>query len=236
VSSVGHRPDGTWTFDDGVTRVFDDMLARSIPQLDVMRELVFRVGSAFVRPGSAVVDLGCSRGGSLARFVDGCPDATFVGVDRSAPMLAACRDRFGEEVAQGRVRLEALDLDEAYPAAHPSLTLAVLTLQFVQPEVRPRVVRDAYEHARPGGAIVVVEKVRGGSAESDALLTALYEAMKRANGYSDADIERKRLSLDGVLVPLTPAENVELLEQSGWHDAECFWRSLNFAAWVAVKL
>jgi tRNA (cmo5U34)-methyltransferase len=35
------RPDGRWSFNDDVARAFDDMLARSIPQYQLMRQAVF---------------------------------------------------------------------------------------------------------------------------------------------------------------------------------------------------
>lgn len=73
-SSLGHQPDGPWVFDNEVARIFDDMLQRSIPQLDTMRELVFAVGRRFVKPDTFVIDLGCSRGDALAPFVDAFRD------------------------------------------------------------------------------------------------------------------------------------------------------------------
>ena len=235
-SSLGHQPRGAWTFDREVTRIFDDMLARSIPQLATMRELVFDVGQPFVRPGTAVVDLGCSRGGSLASFVDaGSPTTHYVGVDVSRPMLAACATRFRDEIAAGTVEVLELDLHDHYPSPEASLTLAVLTLQFIRPEQRHLVLRNAFEHTVRGGALVVVEKVRGASPDVDALLTRLYDDLKRANGYTQDEIERKRSSLEGVMAPVTAGENVGLLRESGFAHVECFWRALNFAAWVAVK-
>ena len=53
------RPDGRWSFNEDVARVFEDMLARSIPQHDVMRRSVFEVGCRFVQPQTAIVDPFC---------------------------------------------------------------------------------------------------------------------------------------------------------------------------------
>jgi tRNA (cmo5U34)-methyltransferase len=111
----------------------------------------------------------------------------------------------------------------------------VLTLQFVPVDARPRVLRDVYQSTGPGGAFVLVEKLRGATPELDAQWTEQYEAMKRANGYSQEAIDRKRLSLEGVLVPLTEHENAALLHDAGFTAVEMFWRHLNFAAWVAVR-
>jgi tRNA (cmo5U34)-methyltransferase len=57
----------------------------------------------------------------------------------------------------------------------------------------------------------------------------------RAHGYGEDEIERKRLSLEGVLVPQPAAWNEAVLRDAGFVDVECFWRCLNFAAWVGVK-
>jgi tRNA (cmo5U34)-methyltransferase len=235
--SLGHLPGAEWEFDDEVTRVFDDMLERSIPQYDTMRGLVFELGRRFVPDRGCVVDLGCSRGAALAPFVAEFGDrASYVGVEVSPPMLTACRRRFATEIAAGRLALHDLDLCTGYPAVDATLTLAVLTLQFVPVADRVRVVRDAFLNTRLGGALVLVEKVRGTSDVTDALMVDLYHGLKRVHGYGEDEIERKRLSLEGVLVPQTAAWNEAVLRDVGFRDVECFWRCLNFAGWVGVKL
>jgi tRNA (cmo5U34)-methyltransferase len=235
-SSLGHLPDDRWSFDDEVARVFDDMLERSIPQYETMRGLVFEVGKGFVRPGTKVVDLGCSHGGALAPFVSAFgPSVSYVGVEVSSPMLEASRRRFEKEIEAGTLALLDLDLRRGYPDVQASLTLSVLTLQFTPIEHRPRIVQDVHDHTVDGGAFVLVEKVLGGSARLDGLLTDLYHGLKRASGYTQEEIDRKRLSLEGVLVPVAAAWDEDLLRRAGFRDVECFWRCLNFAAWIAVK-
>jgi len=234
--SLGHVPDGPWAFDDEVTSVFDDMLERSIPQYDTMRGLVFEVGRRFVPERGTVLDLGCSRGGALAPFVATFGDrASYVGVEIAPPMLAACRKRFASEIESGVVSVLDLDLRVSDPEVDATLTLAVLTLQFLPPQARARVVRAIHDRTAPGGALLLVEKVCGGSPETDELLTDLYHGLKRAHGYGEEEIERKRLSLEGVLVPASAAWNETLLTDAGFAHVECFWRVLNFAGWIAIK-
>jgi tRNA (cmo5U34)-methyltransferase len=55
------------------------------------------------------------------------------------------------------------------------------------------------------------------------------------NGYSQDEIERKRLSLEGALVPLTARFNEELLRGAGFDQVDCFWRWSNFAGWLAIR-
>ena len=133
------------------------------------------------------------------------------------------------------VVVRPLDLRTEYPAeVDASLTLLVLTLQFTPLEHRLRILRRIYESTAKRGALILVEKVSGGSADIDGLLRNLHHERKKAAGYSPEAIDRKALSLEGVLVPLTADWNVDALQRAGFRDVECFWRSLNFAAWVAT--
>jgi tRNA (cmo5U34)-methyltransferase len=227
-------PEDKWRFDEGVTKVFDDMLSRSIPQYEVMRDAVFELGSKFVKDGTHVVDLGCSRGEALSNFVSRFgARCRFLGVEVSEPMLEAARARFAGW--NETVRIEKMDLRKEYPQPRASLTLCVLTAMFVPIEHRPALFRAMHNHSAPGGAVVLVEKVLGEGAENDAAFVELYLRMKKDNGYTDEQVERKRLSLEGVLVPLTARWNEEMLRWAGFQRVECFWRWMNFCGWLGVK-
>jgi tRNA (cmo5U34)-methyltransferase len=233
---VGHKPDGKWAFDAAVTDVFPDMLRKSIPAYDDMRRLVFDLGSRFVQERTAVVDLGCSRGDGLAPFLDRFGAGNrYVAIDESAPMLAACRERFAGWIDNGVLEVRQHDLRTGLPALMPaSLILSVLTIQFTPVELRQRVVADAFRVLRGGGAMIVVEKVLGPDAAGDRLLVDSYYDRKRANGYSADDIDAKRVALQGVLVPQTAEANEQMLRAEGFRVVP-FWRSLNFAGWLAIK-
>jgi tRNA (cmo5U34)-methyltransferase len=234
-TSLGHTPSSArWAFDESVTDVFDDMLARSIPQYDVMRQAVTDIASAFVVEGAPILDLGTSRGEALAPLIERFgPRNRYVGIEVSPSMLAAARERFKD--CGGWVTILEHDLRTGYPPVEPCVTLAVLTLQFTPIERRQRIVRDVYKHLRQSGAFVVVEKILGATADLDTLMVKQYYALKAANGYSQEEIDRKRLSLEGVLVPMTADWNVDLLRRAGFEQIDCIWRWQNFCAWVAMK-
>jgi tRNA (cmo5U34)-methyltransferase len=224
-----------WKFDGQVAAAFDDMLARSIPDYATMRQLVFDLGSRFVRPHTHVVDLGCSRGAGLAKFVDRFgAEVRFVGLDESPEMVAAATEMYAGWTDCGVVQIRQHDLRIGLPSLIPSLVLSVLTLQFIPVEYRQRIVADIFRMLRPGGAFVLVEKIIGGDADSNSLLVDSYYDLKRRNGYSQDQIDAKRKSLEGVLVPMTAASNVAMLEAEGFH-AVPFWRALNFAGWIGIK-
>jgi tRNA (cmo5U34)-methyltransferase len=225
-----------WTFNDAVTDAFDDMLRRSIPQYDVMRDTVFEIGSMFVKNGTDIVDLGCSRGEALQPFVHRFGALNhFTGVEVSPPMLAAARERFKNLIERGIVDIRDQDLRTAYPPVKACLTLAILTIQFTPIEYRQEIFSKIFQHTREGGALILVEKVLGNTAVIDRLFVSRYLSLKSANGYSQDEIERKRLALEGVLVPVTAKWNEELLKNAGFYEIDCFWRWANFSAWVAIR-
>jgi tRNA (cmo5U34)-methyltransferase len=227
---------GKWEFDDHVTNVFEDMLRRSIPQYEAMRRTVFDLGSRFVQRGTDIVDIGASRGDALAPFVARFQrENRYTAVEVSPPMLGVMRERFREGIDAGLVRVLDLDVRTAYPDAHASLTLCVLTLQFTPTEYRQRILRDAFTRTVPGGVLILVEKILGASAELNAAMVELYHDGKHQHGYSHEEIERKRMALEGVLVPITAQWNEQLLRGAGFSDVDCFWRWMNFAGWIARK-
>lgn len=234
-------PAGKWTFDEGVTDAFDDMLERSIPAYNVMRELTTKLAIRFATPHSTIVDLGCSRGSALRPLVDHfTPTADegmrFLGVDVSEPMLAAAQRTFA---ADRRVHIGHHDLRRGWPdqyAPQPvSVVLAVLTLQFTPIEYRQRILRAIYENLAPGGALLLVEKVLGFNARLHDVFDDEYLAFKGRSGYTDEQIARKKASLEGVLVSQTAAGNEWMLQRAGFDAVDAYYRWLNFAGWVAVK-
>ncbi len=230
------KPGAKWEFDQSVTDAFDDMLARSIPDYAAMRGLCLDVGSCFVRPNTAVVDMGCSRGEAMQPFVDRFGAGNrFWGVEVSPPMFAAAATRFKGLSDAGVVKIVDMDLRDRFPPVRASLTLCVLTLQFIPINHRQKILRRVFDATDPGGALILVEKVLGADAEIDGMMVKRYHEMKVANGYSEEDVVRKSASLEGVLVPVTAAWNEDLLRQAGFRSVDCFWRRLNFAGWVAVK-
>lgn len=240
VVDTGHAAT-RWEFDEEVTRVFDDMLARSIPAYPDMRSLTTRLALEFVRPATCIVDLGTSRGEAIALLDPGAHVSNlFVGIEVSAPMRIAAASRFAQIRNVDIVNVDLRDRAETRnalrnPGLPCSVVLSVLTLQFVPIEHRAQILDDVFDALAPGGAFFLVEKVLGGSGRIADLLTAVYHEGKRAAGYTAQDVERKRLSLEGVLVAQTATTNEAMLRNAGFMSVECYWRWANFAAWLAIR-
>jgi tRNA (cmo5U34)-methyltransferase len=233
-----------WQFNAAVTAAFDEMLQRSIPDYAGMREAVTAASRRFAVRGTRVLDLGSSRGEAIAPLLDHFGAALrYTCVEVSQPMRDAFAQRYGSWLQSGVVEVLDYDLRRRFPwqaaGAQPpqlaSLVLSVLTLMFVPINYRQRIVQASYDVLVPGGAMVLVEKVLGEGATLDEWMARDYREFKRRSGYTDEEVDRKALALEGVQVPVTASWNVELLRRAGFAEVDCTWRSINFGCWVAVK-
>lgn len=224
-------------FDQDIANCFSDMLARSIPDYRAMREMIFHTGYKFLKDKSKVIDLGCSNGGSVKRFVDwssyGPERVDFFLYDNSIPMLEACRERFKNHSVN--INLHNADLRYTKIEEGADLILSILTLQFIPIEFRPDVLKRIYNSLTEDGAFILVEKVICSNNKDNKLFIEQYYDIKKNNGYSEEQILNKKASLENVLVPLTEEMNRELIKGAGFSSIECFWRTYNFAGYIIRK-
>lgn len=234
-NSLDHVPKTQkWEFDEEVTNVFDDMLERSIPDYSNMRNLVHKLTLKYAKKGTIIMDLGCSTGEAIRKSVEKLKDNFFVGLEVSAPMRRKAQESFKKF---NNVEIINQDLREGLPSYDKkiSVILSVLTIQFTPIEYRLNIIKNIYQSLSKGGVFIFVEKVLGETAEIDNTFVELYYDLKGENGYTQEKIQKKRKSLEGVLVPVTSSWNIELLKKAGFEDIDCFWRDLNFAGYIAVK-
>jgi tRNA (cmo5U34)-methyltransferase len=224
-------------FDEKVARVFDDMVARSVPYYDEIQRLQVELAVEFLpERESLVYDLGCSTGTTLHLLASHprCPKAArFVGVDNSAAMLNEAKAKLG--AALGRAELLEADLNAGVELRPCRIVFLNWTLQFVRPLYREALVRRIHDALEPGGALFLSEKVLLSNSFLNRLYIEHYLRYKRSRGYSDIEIQRKREALENVLVPYRLEENRLMLERAGFGTIDPFFRWLNFACLLAVK-
>lgn len=223
-------------FSEQVVSVFDDMVTRSVPFYVEIQRMMTELARDIVLPDTSVYDLGCSTGTTFMNLDRVLPEGVkFVGLDNSAPMLEQCRANLASAGVTREVDLEYCDLNQGLTLDNASLVVLCLTLQFVRPLRRERLVRSVYEQLPEGGAVLLVEKVLGESSLFNRLFIDHYYAFKRRNDYSEMEIAQKREALENVLIPYKLDENRELLTAVGFRHVEVFFKWYNFSGVVAVK-
>ncbi len=225
-----------FAFNSKVASVFDDMVDRSVPYYREIQRMTGQLAADFAVPGTMIYDLGCATGTTMAlmdRSVSA--EVTLVGVDNSADMLQKCREKLEVAGIEKRFKLVEADLNQDFEIENASVVLLVLTLQFVRPLHRERLIKRIYDGLIPGGCVILVEKVLGESSHLNRLFIEHYYELKRAMGYSDLEISQKREALENVLVPYRLTENLEILAKIGFSQEDTFFKWYNFCGIVAVK-
>lgn len=229
-------PGKEWSFNEDVANVFDDMLGRSIPGYENMRDTVIRMISPIVTNGGHILDLGCSHGEMIAKLIKDLGSSmyvNYVGIDSSTAMVSKARKRFADDERVTIVHGNIADA-EIQRLRYDSI-LSILTLQFIPVEHRQDILKQIHDALTPNGCFILVEKVLGESSSGQDHLVSVYHQMKKDNGYSEEQVEAKRVSLQNVLVPLRASENIRMLKSAGFSVVQPFWQNLNFVGIYASK-
>ena len=128
--------DGKWVFDKNVTDCFDDMLARSIPDYNTMRDLTLRVAKPFITNDFNMLDLGCSNGINLELFIEryGELGGSFNGLDKSVEMVNKAEERLAKYSDSNLINVcvGEGDITNFYFASKIyNIVTSILTVQFV---------------------------------------------------------------------------------------------------------
>ena len=223
-------------FNEQVTRVFDDMLTRSVPfyHESICRQA--QLTSRYYQDKTLIYDLGCSNGNLGLQILHEMENQPFlmVGVDSSQPMIKTYAQRLKKEKNQHHVRL-VCGLLENLIVQNASVVLINLTLQFLAPAKRDQLIKRICAGMTKGGILLLTEKIDHPSARLKDLQIEFYNRFKKENGYSDLEISQKRDALEKVLIPDTLATHRERLTASGFSAVDVWLRWFNFASIIAIK-
>jgi tRNA (cmo5U34)-methyltransferase len=223
-------------FGTSVANVFDDMVNRSVPFYGEMQRMIAEQAADHVQANTDVYDLGCSTGTTMIgmnSMID--PSIRFVGVDDSIHMLEKCKVKLKEAGFTRPFDLRVADLNQGIEMDNASVAVLCLTLQFVRPIHRERLVRNIYEGLVPGGVLILVEKILAEDGHFNRDFIKYYYNYKRRNHYSELEISQKREALENVLIPYKLSENMTLLRDCGFAHWEVFFKWYNFSGLIAVK-
>lgn len=223
-------------FDANVVNVFDDMVVRSVPFYLEMQRLITELARDYAKPRTSLYDLGCSTGTtmmSLNKVLD--ESISFVGIDNSSEMLEMCRANLKKEGFTRKYELNFCDLNKAVTIKNASVVVMCLTLQFVRPIYRERLVRSVYDQLNPGGGLIIIEKIIAENTQFNRQMIKYYYDFKRRNNYDEMEIAQKREALENVLIPYKLSENIEMLTGEGFKAVETFFKWHNFTGMIAFK-
>ena len=225
-----------FTFDKSVVEVFPDMIQRSVPGYSTIISTIGELAKRFHQPGSAIYDLGCSLGAvtsSVRRTID-TSDAKIIAVDNSADMVERCRihvNAFKSRTPVDVILADILDVQ----ISNASVVVLNFTLQFIPPTQRPALLKRIYQGLKPGGVLILSEKIRAPQPLCDDILVDLHHHFKRVNGYSELEISQKRSALENVMKPASLEDNHQQLKNAGFSHSQTWYQCFNFCSLLAIK-
>ncbi|WP_096259988.1 carboxy-S-adenosyl-L-methionine synthase CmoA [Lebetimonas natsushimae] len=220
-------------FDEEVASVFDDMLSRSVPFYKENLNLQINILKNFLDENDKIVDLGSSTGTfliELAKKTDKKLD--LIGIDNSPAMIKRAKNKakaFGVDIKF--VEEDFLNYDFSDSKA----VIANYTIQFIRPLKREKLIKKIYDSLMNEGIFFMSEKLITNHKKLNKIMIDEYYKFKKKMGYSEYEIARKREALENVLIPYTMEENMEMLKNAGFKEAEVIFRWNNFATFIAFK-
>lgn len=201
---------------------FDEHIAQSIPNYDLLATAICDLSTFFVREDTRVVDLGCSTGKLLERI----PFAgEKVGIDVSTNLLPESHDN---------ILYVRKDIRSLNTFGNCGLVLSLFTLQFIPYEDRPAVLSTIYESLVEGGAFIWAEKVQEESGELESIMNNAHWDYKRRS-FSAQQILDKERDLRSMMKVNSSMRNQVMAENAGFTVGTLFWKFFNFEAWLYIK-
>ncbi len=220
-------------FDQAVASVFDDMLSRSVPFYNEVRQLIISLILAEEGEGKKVLDLGSSTAKLLLELHGKMQSSmSLKGIDNSQAMLDRAMQKcqaFGADIT-----LELADM-LTYPYAEEDIIVANYTLQFIRPMQRVELIKRLHDGLNEGGIFIFSEKILFDDKRLDKQVVDIYYDYKKEQGYSEYEISQKREALENILIPFTIKENIQMCRDAGFSEISTIFQWANFATFVAKK-
>ena len=225
-----------FVFDQQVAQVFPDMIRRSVPGYATVINMSSVLAATYVQPNSNCYDLGCSLGATTLAMHRGIqvPGCKIIAVDNSTAMLEQAKERINEVQGRSSIDLVCADICDI-DINNASMVTLNFTLQFIPIEQRTELLHKIQSGLRPGGILVLSEKIHFDDAEEEIMQIEMHHAFKRANGYNDLEISQKRSALENVMRPESLGTHKQRLSDAGFSRADVWFQCFNFVSLVARR-
>ncbi len=213
----------SFSFNEKVADVFDDMISRSVPCYKETQMLIANSALNFYQEGTTIYDLGCSTGETLKTISQLSSKINkMIGIDYSLPMIEKAKIKCKDISNIRFVYDDVLNIK----FENTSVVILNYLLQFMTIPKRVELLINIKESLLPNGAVVIFEKIVSKNFKNDFI--NIHELFKEQQGYSKMEIKQKREALENVLVPLTYEENKKLIQDAGFTKVEKCFQYLNF--------
>jgi len=203
---------------------------RLVPGLEALQRMALLLLAERAPKDARVLVLGAGGGMELKVFAEGQPAWRFDGVDPAAPMLKLAEEVLGPLATQ-------VSLHEGYIASAPfgpfDAATCLLTLHFLDPEVRLRTLQEVRRRLKPGAPLVVAHHSFPRDAAGRELWSSRFAAFAVASDVARETAETARRFIATQLPALSPEQDEASLREAGFSNVTLFYTAFTFRGWVA---
>jgi len=236
IYSQAHKQVKNFTFDAQVVEVFPDMISRSVPGYNTIIDTIGRLSQHFVQDNSNIYDLGCSLGAATLAMRKGinAKNCQLIGVDNSIDMVKRCKMHV--EAFKGDTPVTIIEGNiQDIKIENASMVVLNFTLQFIEKSQRQALLNKIAQGLKPGGLLVLSEKITSDDETIDNVLVDLHHSFKRDNGYSELEVAQKRSALEKVMLTDSLKVHTKRLSQAGFNHSSLWFQCFNFTSLIAIK-
>lgn len=209
---------GAWTFKtQEVAEGFDAHVRQQLPWYTFVTNAIVQIGRHYIGERGLVYDIGASTG-NIGRALEP------VLLARRAELVAIEESQEMAKLWHGPGVL-TIKRAQDYDFEQYDLAVCMLALMFNRPDEVAPLVQRLVEKIRPGGALIMVERMLPPDGYLSIVSSRLTLEAKREAGATPEEIVAKELSLAGVQRPL----DRRLME---YHGAVEWFRYGDFAGWI----
>jgi tRNA (cmo5U34)-methyltransferase len=217
-------------FNDLSNSYVDANRRRIIPCFDDLYQTGIAILSC-VGTKPRVLDLGAGTGLYSDFLVRRFPDASLTLIDFSEEMLKTAEDRF---LGRDNTRYILGDYTTYKFDAPFDIVISALSIHHWNAKEKAGLYQRIHDLLVPGGEFLNTDEIISPYPRLQQRYEAIWFDYIRANGFSDADIERIKQSME-LDDPSPVGDQLEWLKHVGFPEADCVYKYLNFAVFYARK-
>ncbi|MFC3121794.1 carboxy-S-adenosyl-L-methionine synthase CmoA [Agaribacter flavus] len=225
-----------FSFNQAVVDVFPDMINRSVPGYSDIVSTIPKILRRFIHENAVVYDLGCALGAASLSVARAFPQLALKinAIDYSREMVERCKQNINAYKYASEIEVKQGDISQ-FEFESCSIVIMNFTLQFISPEKRQDIIAQIYQALKPGGVLILSEKIANTDSTIQDLLVDLHHDFKRDNGYSELEISQKRSALESVMIVDNEPKHKQRLSEAGFAHHAIWYQHFNFASFLAVK-
>lgn len=212
---------------------YDDKINTTLPYYEEFHRQVIDVICAMDFHKIKWLDTGCGTGKTARKALEelGGVDIDFTLCDISNEMLSIARDILGDNgITYRNISSQELDYSEQF-----DVVTAIQCHHYLSGTERKMAVEKCYNALKENGIFIAFENIRLESDHADVIAVKRWENYMISNGKTEQEVLDHTRRRGKVVLPITVAEHLDLLKNSGFQCVELLWFSYMQAGFLAIK-